>query len=320
MSLNNKFVRNPAGSGQVIGGGPESYEITGNMAFFRDDFNATTIDTDEWMTLISGSAATGASAGIYLSAGNLCLDMQAATGGQLRVISKRTFALPFRLTTYVGFTSTGAAGGLATGSECIIQLRDTAGVVATSFPNPTYAARIRVYGAAAGGATVTGGAEIRANGTAAGFIASAGIDPTGNAGVSTCGIRTGYVIDADYSGVSFAVVGTAGTSSISATGGNTNLPPPPTIVFHAVSPILKTNQKYHVEFVYSVGTSCVEASNATATASSGIMRVYAVDVRQYSPVANFQRPGPLLTFNLSSTAGAFGASAMTAPNNYLKWS
>jgi hypothetical protein len=257
---------------------------------------------------------------IYISAGNACLDMQAATAGQLRLCSKRTFSMPFRVVAYVGLTTTGAAGGLATGSEFIMQIRDTAGIVANSIANPTYLARFRVYGAAAGGATVTGAVEIRAGGTSASFVSptTSGYDPTGLTGLSTCGLRTGMVIDVDYSGISFGYIGTFGYA---VTAGNAALPPPPQIVQHVVSPLMKPNQRYAVEFVYSVGTSCVEVSNATATATSGVARIFAVDVRQYTPVGALQRPGPLLTYSLQTTAGG-GIPSNTAANTtqaFMKW-
>lgn len=317
MSLNNKFVRNPAGAGQMIGGGQENYEIGSNLAFVREDFNATTIDTDEWFTQISGSAATGASAAIYLSAGNLCMELAAATGGQLRVCSKRNFAIPFRAIAYISATS----GWGGTGSEFLFQVRDTAAIVPGAISNPTYAARFRILGTA-GGTLTTGAMEVRAGGTAAGFVAptTSAIDLTAATGCSV-GTKLGIGIDVDYSGISFFTIGTAGYQI---TAGNAALSPPPTILQHVVSPNLKLNQKYAVEFVYSAGSSGVENQNATATASAGLVRVFMAEIRQYAPAASLQRPGPAIVYPMGySTAGAAAYntthSALGLVNNFLKW-
>lgn len=319
MALNNKFVRTGEGAGQLIGGGPEFYALAGNIAFFREDFNATALDSDEWITTVSGSGLTGlpaaSSAGIFLSSGYAIMASGTATAGLMRLTSKRTFAIPFRFHAAVGIDGISSAG------EVSIQIRDTSGISATTVTgNPTYLARFRCYGSA-GGTEHTAAMEIRAGGTAAGFIpqATSTVSMSAAAGAIAGSAALSYIIDVDYNGITFATQSTNAISMASST--LTTMLPPPFVLAHYPAPMMKTNQKYCVEFVHALGSATIETAGASNTSTAGMVQIYFAEVRQYAPAASLQRPGPLLTYLLTPTGGGGtpSSTAITQMGGYLKW-
>lgn len=319
--LNNKFLTRVVGPGaaSVVGGGPEYYTLAGNIAPWRDDFTQAALDTDEWISTVSGSGVTSiSSAGIYLSAGYAVFAPQTASAGIMRLTSKRTFAIPFR------FAAAVSVDGLSTGMEFIMQVRDTSGISATAVTgNPLYLARWRHVGSA-GGTEHSSAVEVQAGSTASAGVTGATAQTfsmSAAAGALAGSASLGYIIDVDYNGITFA---THSTNAISlATSAFTTMPPPPFVLAHFPSPQLKHNQKYAVEFLLNLGSSAIETGGGAATggAASAFMRVWFTEVRQYSPAASLQRPGPLLVYPMVPTAGGGTptSSALTSMGGYMKW-
>lgn len=317
--LTNKFLKTGFGSGQIIGGGPSYYSISGNLAFFRDDFTGAAIDTDEWIQTVSGTSITGiSSAGIYTSAGYAVFAAQTATLGIMRLTSKRSYSIPFR------FEAAVSIDGIGTGMEVIMQVRDTAGVTATTASaTPTYLARWRHVGSA-GGTEHSSATEIQVGGTAAANVpggTAQTFSMSGAAGAISGSASIGYIIDVDKNGVTF---GTHSTSALSlATSAFTTLPPPPFVLAHFPSPMLPANRQYCVEFVVNLGSAAIETGQGPANggANSAFVKVWFAQVQQYAPAAGFQRTGPIPIYSLTPTAGggAITSSALLQMGGYFKW-
>lgn len=318
--LNNKFLTRVVGPGaaQIIGGGPEYYTMASNIAFFRDDFTGTTLDAEEWISTVSGSGITSlASAGNVVSAGFLVIQSGTGSGGTVRLTSKRSYSIPFRV------TFVAALDGFSTANELAFAVRDTSGVSATTVSGtPTHVAKWLHVGATAGGTIHSSAMMIRAGGTSGNTAGGGGYMPQVTAQTTISAATTldgsasiSYILDVDYSGITFATHASASVAIT--TGAWTTLPPPPLVLAHYPGPMLKTNQKYCVEVLLAVGSACVEAANASNTGSPQAWIDF-IEVRQYSPAAALQRPGPLVTYSMIAST-VVGNTAQLQLSNSLKW-
>jgi hypothetical protein len=296
MSLFNKILGKPSGRGvgQAIGGTGEFYPLNGSLAFLRDDFSYGSLDTDEWDATSQPMTGTGTQ---YCSDGRYVVDIGTSATMTWAMTSKNSFKVPFRVITAVG------VDGISTGHEAFIRVKDSAG---------TWLAEYQFIGSA-GGTEHTAVTRVRAGSTAAGYISSASVDPSAVVGVAGSA-NIMYVIDCDYNAVTFAIATAGVTTSAIAT----TITPSPKIVAHHISPILKQDQVYYLEYAVRAGTA-VEAAGAASTAAnaSGFIRIDFAQVIQYAPDAAFQqRQNPVQVY--AATTGT-GATAMLGFTQ-LKWS
>lgn len=93
---NNILVRDAQGSLIVMktldqSGVHVPYQMVGSVEKkFRDSFTGATLDLDKWEIIATGG-------GIAVSAGNLVLTSGVVANGQTAILSKETFAVPFRI-------------------------------------------------------------------------------------------------------------------------------------------------------------------------------------------------------------------------------
>lgn len=298
MAISNKILKKPSGSGlgQAMGGGSEFFPLSGSIAFFHDDFNTSSLDADEWDT--TGTPVTGTGS-IFVSAGVAVIDLGTSSTATATMTSKDKYRIPFRFIAAVG------VDGYNTGMEAFVRVRDSGG---------TFLAEWQFTGTA-GGTIHTASTRVRAGSTAAGMISSAAVEPSAVTGVAgSAGIL--YTIDCDYSGISFAI--TTGGVSTSALALQ---PLSPAVQSYVMSPVLKANVPYVVEFVARAGTAVEAGAVNTAANGSALLRIDFAEVRQYVPESVFQRQGPVFVYGTTiyNTAATTFLDSGLVGHRHLRW-
>ncbi len=292
MTISNKILTKPSGRGigQQMGGGTEFFPLTGSVAFFRDDFNTSALDVNEWDTTSAPQTGTGS---IYVSAGIAVVDLGTSSTATATITSRDKYRIPFRVTYAVGID------GYNTGMEAFLRIRDTGGTFLAEW----------LLTDTAGGTKATASTRVRAGSTAAGMIGSAAVEPSAVTGLDASAALM-YVIDADYSGISFAMATAGGTTSVF-----TTIPQVPSVRTHFPSPVLKANVPYVVEVHARSGTAAGAATNSADNASAFLMLDF-VEVRQYVPDAVFHTQSNVMQVYAATTGT--GATAMIGLTQ-LKW-
>lgn len=280
MANNRKILLKPSGHGvgQAVAGEGGYYPLTGAVAFFRDDMGS--VDADEW----TADAGAGTSAAIFASAGQVVMQQPTTSSNVQLYTSVDKYRIPFRAMFAV------SVNALATEGAVNLRVRDT---------GSTYIAQFALTGGSAGAQLMTGDVQVRAGSTAAGFIGSAAFVATAAPNLSATAYIM-YVIDVNYSAVTFAQV--TGAAAITVTTAATL---GPAILAQVRSPVLKHDVPYVVEVQSLSGTD----AGGGETTSAMFVRIDFISVQQYAPAAQFHQLGQLIT-----------PTTFSAGFGYLPWS